>query len=146
MASISSVDLKIFPNNPSVGQAYVQVSYKIAPTADDTSAERSYRELVQLFSEAKAAGGGGGVEQPVPNGTMWDGVVVFTVNAPYPPDRGLELTLPLADLPQGSSILARVTLTPLPPVAPSRDSNLVRVLVRPLSRLPKKPKKRGGSQ
>jgi hypothetical protein len=144
MASISSVDLKIFPNNPSVGQAYVQVSYTITNTADDLPAERSYRELVQLFSEGKVFGGGGVVEQPVPNGTMWDGVVVFTA-AGF--DRGRERYLPLADLQQGGvGILARVTLTPLPPAAPSRDSNLVRVLVRPLSRLPKKPKKRGGSQ
>lgn len=131
MASISSVDLKIFPNVPSVGDALVQVSYTITETLDDVPAGHSYRELVQLFSHGRRIGELG-LEHAVPDGTMWDGVVVFTTSAEAFV-RGPERTLPLADLEQGvsplqsDSILARVTLTPLPTAAPSRDSNIVQL-------------------
>jgi len=130
MASISSVDLRIFPNVPLVGEALVQTSYTITPTLDDVSAGRSYREFVQLFSLGRRIGDPS-VEHPVPDGTLWDGVVVFTAGGFV---RGQERTLPLANLEQGGispilgePIKARVTLTPLPPAAPSQDSNLVRL-------------------
>ena len=131
MASISSVDLRIFPNVPSVGEALVQVSYTIAATLDDASAERSYRELVQLLSLGRRIGDPS-VEHAVPDGTISDGVVVFTGSA-VGFVRIPERTLPLADLQQGVSplqqepIRARVTLTPLPPAAPSQDSNIVQL-------------------
>ncbi len=61
---------------------------------------------------------------------MWDGTVVFTSDA-VAYEQGRELTLPLSALSQSDTplqpdaIRARVTLTPLPPTAPSRESNVV---------------------
>ena len=84
---------------------------------------------MQLFSEGRRIGEPG-VEHPVTGGTMWDGTVVFTSDA-VAYEQGRELTLPLSALSQSDTplqpdaIRARVTLTPLPPTAPSRESNVV---------------------
>ena len=101
-----------------------RVSYVIAATNDDATSERSYRELVQLFSDHA------GIESLISGGTISDGVVVFTTAATSIV-RAPEKTLPLAALNQNVSplqpalIRARVVLTPLPPAAPSRESNVV---------------------
>lgn len=129
MASIEPVNLNISPNVPSVGVALIQVSYAIAQTLDDVPSGRTYRELVQLVSEGRRIGEPG-FEHLIPGGTMWDGTVVFTADA-VRFTREPELKLPLATLTQSISplqpdaIRARVTLTPLPPTAPSRESNVV---------------------
>jgi hypothetical protein len=118
MAKISSVTLTIVPNEPTVGQAQVNVVYALSPSGDDTEAERSYHEMAQLFSMGTV----------VPNGTISGSVVMFTANEPVFP-RTVERRLAMADLRanvsplQDAPIVARVTLTPLP----SRDSNTVQL-------------------
>jgi hypothetical protein len=129
MASIGSVDLKVFPNVPATGSALVQVEYTIEATLDDVPSGRGYRELVQLVKQDREIGRHGG-EVLVAGGTLSDGDVVFTGSA-VAYVRGPEMTLPLAALEGGISplqtdaIRARVTLTPLPPTAPTRESNTV---------------------
>jgi hypothetical protein len=126
MASIGPVKLDIFLDNPKgSGMALVQVNYVIQQTLDDVQSGRSYRELVQLVSHAQP------VEQLVSGGTVWDGLVVFTTEH-VAFTRSLELRLPIASLAVGTispfqrdPILARVTLTPLPPAAEVLDSNTV---------------------
>jgi hypothetical protein len=119
MAKISSVALTIVPNVPAVGQAQVNVVYTLLPSGDDTEAERGYHEVAQLFS----------MGTPVPRGELSDSVVRFTTNEPSFP-RSVERRLAIADLRanvsplQDAPIVARVTLTPLPP---SRDSNTVQL-------------------
>lgn len=131
MASIGPVELQIFMNNPSQGQALVQVGYTISATGVDVADGRNYRELVELVR----VGGIGepGVEHLVPNGALWDAAFMFTDNAVgFTHTR--ELTLPAAALEQGSisalepnAIRARVTLAPLPPTTPTRESNTVNI-------------------
>jgi hypothetical protein len=104
MASISKVLLQIFER---AGSAQVQVSYTLTATHHDGPHEQAYRELVQLIG-VDIGPGEDGVSEVLPGGTIWDGVV-----DPGPVIREDE-------------IRARVTLTPLPPVAPSRESNTVR--------------------
>jgi hypothetical protein len=121
MAAIEAVDLKIFTNNPTAGEALVQVSYQIRATGDDLDAATRYAERVQLFSG----------RQPIQGDPLSDGIVVFDgghVGFQRLPER----TMPLASLTPGGPlgsvqsdpVIARVTLTPL---APSRDSNSVTV-------------------
>jgi hypothetical protein len=118
MAKISSVDLTIIPLPAVPGQAQVRVVYTLSHSGDDVAAERGYHEVAQLLSKGT----------PVPNGTMSDSVVRFTTNEPEFL-RSPERTLAIADLRanvlpvQDASIVARVTLTPLP----SRDSNTVQL-------------------
>jgi hypothetical protein len=136
MASIGPVQLQIFMKNPTEDQAFVQVGYTTSATGDDIAAGRTYRELVELVR----VGGIGkpGVEHLVPEGTMWDAPVVFTGNATgFTHTR--EKTLPIADLEQGSisplepnPIRARVTLAPLPPTTPTRESNTVNIHEEPV--------------
>jgi hypothetical protein len=136
MASIGPVELQIFMNNPSQGQALAQVGYTISATGVDVADGRNYRELVELVR----VGGIGepGVEHLVPNGTVWDAAFMFTDNAvSFTHTR--ELTLPIAPLEQGSvsalepnAIRARVTLAPLPPTTPTRESNTVNIHQEPV--------------
>jgi hypothetical protein len=129
MASIGTVDLKVFPNVPVTGSALVQVTYAIEETLDDVAAGRTYRELVQLVKQEREIGRHG-AEVPVAGGIVSDGSVVFT-GSEEGYTRGWELTLPLSALEGGVSplqqppIRARVSLTPLPPAAPTRESNAV---------------------
>ncbi len=122
MATINPVELRIIVG--SGAEALIQLSYVIAATQDDAISERSYRELVELFSDHA------GIESLIPGGTISDGVVVFTTAATSIV-REPEKTLPLAALNQNVSplqpalIRAWVTLTPLPPPAPSRESNVI---------------------
>jgi hypothetical protein len=116
VAKIGSVQLEIVPNVGPGGQAQVRLLYLLEPTGDDSEAERGYQEVAQLFSMGLA----------IPNGRWIDGQIRFTANDPYinrQEQRYMEMADlkahvgPLAD----ASIVARVTLTPLP----SRDSNIV---------------------
>ncbi len=103
MASIGSVDLKVFPNVPATGSALVQVEYTIEATLDDVPSGRGYRELVQLVKQDREIGRHGG-EVLVAGGTLSDGDVVFTGSA-VAYVRGPEMTLPLAALEGGISPL-----------------------------------------
>ena len=129
MASIGPVDLQILTNNPSPGEAAVTVGYTIQATLDDVPAGRRYRELVQLFSEGRRIGEPG-VEHPVPGGTVWDGVVEFSGDE-VGFTREPQMEIPMSALNQGASplesgvIRARVSLTVLPPLSPTRESNIV---------------------
>jgi len=116
MATIDdSVKLQIFENNPSPGDARVQVSYKITATGGDAMAGAAYRELVQLYKG----------EEPINDSTISDEVVVFDQNE-VAFVRNREKILPLATLREGPlqdvNVRARVSLSPIPP---SRDSNVV---------------------
>jgi hypothetical protein len=118
MAKISSVALTIVQNVPVAGQAQVRVLYLLTASGDDIEAERGYHEVAKLFS----------MGTPVTNGTLSESDVRFTATEPIF-SRSLELTRAIADLRgnvlpfQDASIIARVTLTPLP----SRDSNTVQL-------------------
>jgi hypothetical protein len=128
MASISNVRLQIFERN---GSALVQVGYTLSATLHDAPHEQSYRELVQLVGDDVGPGEDGHSEL-IPGGTVWDGVVTFTTShVAFTQTR--EITIPSSRLDEDpgpairdDEIRARVTLIPLPPVSPSRDSNLVR--------------------
>jgi hypothetical protein len=110
------------------------ISYTIAATQHDAPHEQAYREVVQLIGDDTPAGPGeDGVDDIVPGGKMWDGTVVFTTSeVAFTQIR--ELTLPPQALdedrgpgiPRTDETWARVTLTPLPPTPPGRESNLVR--------------------
>jgi hypothetical protein len=118
MAKISSVDLTIVPLPAVAGQAQVRVVYTLSHSGDDAVAERGYHEVAQLLSQGT----------PVPNSTMSDSVIRFTANESVF-SRSPEKILVIADLRanvlpfQDATIVARVTLTPLP----SRDSNTVQL-------------------
>ena len=128
MASISRVQLQIVERS---GSALVQVSYTVTATQNDAVNEQAYRELVQLVGDDVGVGEDGSSEL-IPGGTVWDGVVRFT-NSQVAFTQSREITVPSAVLDEDpgpvireDEIRARVTLTPLPPASPSRDSNLVR--------------------
>lgn len=128
MASISNVLLQIAERS---GSAQVQVSYTLTATHHDGPHEQAYRELVQLVG-ADIGPGEDGVSEVIPGGTVWDGVVVFTTSQ-VAFVRSRERTLPSSILDEDprpvireDEIRARVTLTPLAPVSPSRESNTVR--------------------
>ena len=128
MASISDVRLQIFERS---GSALIQVSYTITATHHDSQHEQAYRELVQLVGDDSGRGEDGH-DELISGATVWDGVVVFTTSqVAFTQTR--EVTLPSSILDEDpgpmireDEIRARVTLIPLPPVSPSRDSNLVR--------------------
>jgi len=128
MASISSVDLRIFESS---GSALIQVSYTITATHHDSLHEQAYRELVQLVGDDSGPGEDGHSEL-IPGGTIWDGVVVFTTSeVSFVQIREIRLPSSILDEDPGpvireDEIRARVTLIPLPPASPSRNSNLVR--------------------
>jgi hypothetical protein len=135
MASIGPVELQIFMNNPSEGQALAQVGYTISATGVDVAAGRNYRELVELVRVGGI--GAPGIEHLVPDGKLWDAPVTFADHAGFTHTR--ELTLPIASLEQGSlsplepnAIRARVTLAPLPPTTPTRESNTVNIHQEPV--------------
>jgi hypothetical protein len=135
MASIGPVELQIFINNPSEGQAFAQVGYTISATGVDAAAGRNYRELVELVHVGGI--GGSGIEHLVPDGKLWDAPIMFADDAGFTHTR--ELTLPIASLEQGSisplepnAIRARVTLAPLPPTTPTRESNTVNIHQEPV--------------
>ena len=131
MASIGPVELQIAFGPDWGDKALVELGYTISATLDDVASGQAYHEVAQLFMEGRRLGQRG-VEQPVPGGTLWDATVQFTGSA-VSIVRGPELLLPLAVLEQGVSplqpdlIRARVTLTPLPPMAVSQTSNTVDV-------------------
>ena len=131
MASISNVLLRIFEGVPAPGQALVQVSYTVTATLHDAPHQQSYRELVQLVGDDEGAGEDGHSEL-IANGTIFDGTVVFTTST-VAFSQSHERTVPIAILDEDpgpfirpDEIRARVTLTPLAPASPTRDSNLVR--------------------
>ena len=128
MASISSVDLRIVESS---GSALIQVSYTITATHHDSLHEQAYRELVQLVGDDSGPGEDGHSEL-IPGGTIWDGVVVFTTSeVSFVQIHESRLPSSILDEDPGpiireDEIRARVTLIPLPPASPSRNSNLVR--------------------
>lgn len=131
MASISNVLLRIFEGVPIAGQALVQVSYTLTATLHDAPHQQAYRELVQLVGDDQGPGEDGHSEL-IANGTIFDGTVVFTTST-VAFTQSHERTVPIAILDEDpgpfirpDEIRARVTLTPLAPGSPTRDSNLVR--------------------
>lgn len=131
MASISPPLLRIHEGVPAPGRALVQVSYRLSPTLHDIQHEQAYREVVQLIGDDTGPGEDG-VNDIIPGGVIWDGTVVFGSTQPFL-DQSHEKDIPVAILDEdrhpllvrADEIRARVTLTPLPPPAPTRDSNLV---------------------
>ena len=131
MASISNVTLEIFEGSPvsTPDSALIRVSYVITATHHDALHEQAYRELVQLIGDDR---GEGGTAEPIPGGTIWDGVVVFTTSqVAFTNIR--EKTLPRSILDEDpgpvikeDEIRALVTLIPIPPTLVSRESNLIR--------------------
>src|SRR5436190_22185376 len=131
MASISNVLLRIFEGVPVAGQALVQVSYTLTATLHDAPHQQAYRELVQLVGDDQGAGEDGHSEL-IPNGTIFDGTVVFTTST-VAFTQSHERTVPISILDEDpgpfirpDEIRSRVTLTPLAAASPTRDSNLVR--------------------
>ena len=137
MASIGPVALRIFEN--ASGSALVQVSYTITATHHDALHEQAYRELVQLIGvdiigvDTRAGRGEDGTDDIIPGDPVWDGVVTFT-NSQGAFDQSHEITLPSSSaldedpgpIQRTDEIRASVTLTPVPPPVPTRQSNLVR--------------------
>jgi hypothetical protein len=128
MANISPVKLQIIERG---GSALVQVSYTLSATLLDAQQEQAYRELVELVGDDIGPGEDGRGEV-IAGATVWDGVVKFTTSQ-VAFTQIHEKTLPSGLLDedpgpviQADELRARVTLTPLPPVSPSRESNLVR--------------------
>jgi hypothetical protein len=131
MASIGPVNLEIFKGAQSPDGAVVRASYVVSATLDDGTSGRNYRELVQLVQVGHQIGQPG-LEHVLAGGTMSDGIVVFTSNPAFV--RIWERDIPMNVLEQGiispfeaDPIRARVTLTPLPMEAPTRESNTVNV-------------------
>ena len=131
MASISNVTLRIFENVPVAGQALVQVGYTLTATLHDAPHQQSYRELVQLVGDDEGPGEDG-TSETLAGGTIFDGTVTFTTST-VAFTQSHERTVPVSILDEdggiiirGDEIRARVTLIPLPPVNPTRLSNLVR--------------------
>jgi hypothetical protein len=131
MASIGPVNLEIFKGAQSPDGALVRASYVVSATLDDTTSGRNYRELVQLVQVGRQIGQPG-LEHELAGGTMSDGVVDFTSNPSF--QRISERDIPMSVLEQGiispfeaDLIRARITLTPLPMEAPTRESNTVNV-------------------
>ena len=126
MASISDVRLRIFENS---GSALVEVSYTLSATQHDGEHEQAYRELVQLVG-VDTGPGEDGQSELIPGGTIWDGVVVFTTSQ-VAFVQSHERPVPSSILDEDPGIIrpdeirARVTLIPLPPTPPTRDSNIV---------------------
>jgi hypothetical protein len=130
MASIGPVTLSIFDLPPS--NVRVQVSYKISATHHDAEHEQRYHEVVELIGVDTLAG-----EDQVDDiihldPPFLDGIVRFTtsqVEFQRIPERILPAQAldedPHPFLLRADEIRARVTLTPLPPDVPSRESNLV---------------------
>ena len=137
MASIGPVSLQIVMNTPSPGEAHITVGYEIKGTPQDIAARWSFRELVQLFHEGRQIEERGS-EHPVPEGTVSDGVVMFTADAEGFV-REPELKIPMSALLQGPSALnsgairARVSLTVIPPAPLSRESDTVHLNQPPTS-------------
>lgn len=127
MASITTTPvLEIFEGVPVPGRAMIRVSYTIGPTHHDIQHEQAYRELVEIIGQD----GEDGVGEVIPDGIMWDAVVVFT-SGNFIQIR--EKDVPLSALNEDPNpifatdeIQARVTLTPLPQASPVRFSNVVR--------------------
>jgi len=131
MASISNVVLRIFEGVPVAGQALVQVSYTLTATLHDAPHQQAYRELVQLVGDDQGRGEDGQSEL-IAGGTIFDGNVTFTTSS-VAFTQSHERTIPVAILDEDpgpfirtDEIRARVTLIPLAPANPARDSNLVR--------------------
>jgi hypothetical protein len=131
MASISPVELVI--TDQSSDEVLVQVRYTIRRTHHDAEHEQAYHEMVELIGVDTGEPGEDGVDDILPIDKVSDGVVVFTANQ-QEFTRSPHATFTRAELdedshpflPRSDEIRARVTLTPLPPTAPSRESNLVR--------------------
>jgi hypothetical protein len=134
MALIEYVKLQVFSSPPD--SVAMNVDYKIEATLDDVPAGRTYRELVQLVRVGRKIGEPG-IEHLVPDGTVWDGTVLFTGNeVGFTHSR--DWTLSSADLAQDSAlqaeeIRARVTLIPLPAQPPTMESNTVQLNAAPTS-------------
>jgi hypothetical protein len=134
MALIEYVKLQALSSPPD--SVVLNVSYKIEATLDDVAAGRTYRELVQLVKVGRKIGEPG-IEHLVPDGTIWDGTVLFTGDE-VGFNHSRELTVPSADLAQDSAlqaeeIRARVTLAPMPAQSPTMESNTVQLNGQPTS-------------
>jgi hypothetical protein len=133
MASIGPVTLTITDINNPPNHVIVEVSYRISASHHDLGHEQAYREVVELIGVDTLAG-----EDQVDDiihldEAFWDGNIGFTPTGPAHFDQGHTQTLPAQAvdedphpfLVRADEIRARVTLTPIPPGAPFRDSNLV---------------------
>lgn len=131
MATIGPVSLSI--TDQTSGEVLVIVGYEITGSPHDAESEQAYREVVELIGVDSGEPGEDGVDDILPIDKVSDGVTVFDtshlgfVRSPhqtYSPAELDEDSHPF--LVRSDEIRARVTLTPLPPTAPSRESNLVR--------------------
>jgi hypothetical protein len=130
MASIGPVTLTITDQPPS--NVFVLVSNLLSATHDDGPHEQAYREVVELIGIDTLAGEDQVDDIISLDPPFWDGIVRFSTSE-VAFQQIHERTLPAQALDEdpdtfflrADEIRARVTLIPLPPDAPSRDSNLV---------------------
>jgi hypothetical protein len=131
MASIGPVTLSIFDGPDDVR---VRVDYEISATHHDAEHEQAYREVIELVGVDTGEPGEDQVDDVIAAPSEWDGIVVFTtsqvkfVRSPELPSFAAATLDEDAHpfVPRSDEIRARVTLTPLPATASSRESNLVR--------------------
>jgi hypothetical protein len=127
MASISAVSLSVVT---SVANADITVTYSLTGSAFDIASGQPYTEVCRLMGDDTGiVPAEDNVDDVIPNGLMtpiFSFPVVFT-NA-LPINRTRTKTIAKSDLNEDvgtDEIRALVTLTPLPPVAVSRESNQV---------------------
>jgi hypothetical protein len=127
MASISAVSLSVVT---SVANADVTVTYSLTGSAFDIASGQPYTEVCRLMGDDTGiVPAEDNVDDVIPNGLMtpiFSFPVVFT-NA-LPINRTRTKTIAKSDLNEDvgtDEIRALVTLTPLSPVAVSRESNEV---------------------
>jgi len=127
MASISAVSLSVVTN---VANADITVTYSLTGSAFDIASGQPYTEICKLMGDDTGiVPAEDNVDDVIPNGLMtpiFSIPVVFT-NA-LPINRTRTKTIAKSDLNEDvgtDEIRALVTLTPLPPVAVSRESNQV---------------------
>jgi hypothetical protein len=122
MASIGPVQLAILGDRSA--PVFVEASYAISPTNDDVDHAQAYREVVQLVG-VDAAPREDGVDDPIPEGVIFDETLILTTRDPLARTHAKNLPPEVLDedgFLRDAEIMARVTLTPLPA---SRDSNVV---------------------
>ena len=127
MASISAVSLSVVTN---VANADITVTYSLTGSAFDIASGQPYTEICRLMGDDTGiVPAEDNVDDVIPNGLMtpiFSIPVVFT-NA-LPINRTRTKTIAKSDLNEDvgtDEIRALVTLTPLPPLAVSRESNQV---------------------
>lgn len=127
MASISAVSLSVVTN---VANADITVTYSLTGSAFDIASGQPYTEVCRLMGDDTGiVPAEDNVDDVIPDGLMtpiFSFPVVFT-NA-LPINRTRTKTIAKSDLNEDvgtDEIRALVTLTPLPPVAVSRESNQV---------------------